>query len=329
MDEEALSKNYQKYLVPILFIVIIILTFFLLKPYFIAILWALFLTYLLYPIYKRLNKYIKNETLTSSIMTILIALVVLIPVYLIVSIMLRESFDIYSYIRTSDLINLLANYNVNVAPYINKAIENVTTFSLEVITQFIISVPKKILELFIILFLSFYLFRAGPKLIENILNHLPKKVQVILKKNFIQISSATVHGHVLTAIIQAVIGTLGLIIFKVPNPFLWGFIMFIAAMIPYVGPAVIWLPASVYLYLSGNPVLAASLFIYGLLLVSTLDNIIKPKLIGRKTDLHPAIILLGIIGGLSLFGLIGLFIGPLVLALFLSLAKVYFGKNEA
>jgi len=328
MENDILFKNYQKYLVPLIFVVIIVLTFFLLKPYFIAILWALFLTYLFYPVYKRLKKYIKNETLTSAIVTILIALVILIPVYLIVSIILKESFNIYSYIRTSDVINVLANYNINIAPYLNTAIENVTTFSLEVITQFIISVPKKILELFIILFLSFYLFRAGPTLIDNILNHLPKKVQAILKKNFIQVSSATVHGHILTALIQTVIGTLGLIIFQVPNPFLWGFVMFLAAMIPYIGPAIIWLPASVYLYLSGKPTLAISLFIYGLLLVSTIDNIIKPKLIGKKADLHPAVILLGILGGLSLFGLIGLFIGPLVLALFISLVKVYFGKDE-
>ncbi len=327
--DESIFKNHHKYLVPFIFLIILVLTYLLLKPYFMPILWALFLTYFFYPIYKKLRKYIKNEVVVSAIMCLLITLFILIPVYFIVSIILKESFNVYSFIRTSDLVNILAQYNLNVAPYIDQGIQAITTFTIDSITNFIVSIPKRVLDLFIILFISFYLFRLGPDFADRVLKYFPKKIQNVLKKDFVQVSDATVYGHILTAIIQAVIGIVGLIIFKVPNPFLWGFAMFLLAMIPFLGPALIWFPASVYLYVSGKEPYGIGLFFYGLLLVSTIDNFIKPKLIGKKLSLHPAIILLGIIGGLSLFGLIGLFVGPLILALFISLTKIYFNKNEA
>jgi len=129
---------------------------------------------------------------------------------------------------------------------------------------------------------------------------------------------------------QGVIGAIGFIIFGVGSPIFWGMMMAIFALIPFLGTAIIWVPASLILlikgFLSNNGWMIGKgigLFLYGLLIVSTLDNIIKPKLIGHKGKIHPAVVLLGILGGLNLFGFIGIFIGPIILAVFIALSKVY------
>jgi len=126
------------------------------------------------------------------------------------------------------------------------------------------------------------------------------------------------------------VGTLGLYIFGIKSPLVWGIIMVIACMIPFVGAPVVWFPLGVFKVIiglnSGNnyeTIMGIGLLAYGFIIVSSIDNLIRPKIIGDRARIHPTIILLGILGGLAIFGFIGIVVGPLILSLFLTFAEIY------
>ena len=148
-------------------------------------------------------------------------------------------------------------------------------------------------------------------------------------------TQAVVYGHLLTAFAQGLIGGLGFLVFGLSSPILWGIIIGIAGLIPMVGTAIVWVPASIYLFLVGIlqdslPYMARGigLFVYGFLIIGTVDNFLKPKLIGGRAKVHPALILIGLLGGLTVFGLIGAIYGPLILAMLVTFFDIYRTEYE-
>ena len=141
---------------------------------------------------------------------------------------------------------------------------------------------------------------------------------------------ATVYGVIIVAIIQGIVGTIGFIIFDVPSPILLGLLLTFAALIPFVGTALVWLPASALVFLNGylnadTTMIGKGigLFLYGALVISLIDNLIRPKIISKEAKLHPVLILLGLFGGIRVLGPIGMVVGPLVLALLVSFVDIY------
>ena len=141
---------------------------------------------------------------------------------------------------------------------------------------------------------------------------------------------AVIYGSIIIAIIQGTLGGIGFAIFGVPSPLLWGVVMIFASLIPYIGSSIIWFPAALMLIFNGyfnseiNPIIKGILLIlYGILIVGTADNILKPKIIGDKGGLHPVLVLLGVVGGLSFLGFIGMFVGPIILAMLVVFIKIY------
>ena len=141
---------------------------------------------------------------------------------------------------------------------------------------------------------------------------------------------AIVYGSIVVALIQGTLGGIGFWIVGIPSPILWGILMSLFALIPMVGTGIIWVPASLgmaaYGYLSGDTVMvwkAIGLFIYGVFVIAGIDNVLKPKIIGERAHVHPVIILLGVLGGLKFFGIVGFAVGPLILAIFITFLEIY------
>jgi len=144
------------------------------------------------------------------------------------------------------------------------------------------------------------------------------------------VTFAVFYGNIFVAIIQGILGGVGFFVLGVESPVLWGFVMILFALIPYFGTAIIWLPAALNLLFKGYLENDASytargiiLIVYGILVISSIDNILKPRLIGSKAQVHPVLVLLGVLGGLSLFGFIGLILGPVMLALLMTFVDIY------
>ena len=144
----------------------------------------------------------------------------------------------------------------------------------------------------------------------------------LITKRFNEVTYAVVYGNVVVAVIQGGLTALGFLMFSAPSPIIWGLVTIFTSLIPFLGAVVVWLPASIILvvsgYTSGDGLMilrGVGLFLFGIFFISSIDNILKPRLIGGRANLHPALVLVGVIGGISALGVIGLIIGPVLVAL--------------
>jgi len=338
------KKLHTKYLSTILVVIIFIVTFFMLRPFLISILSAIVLTYIFYPVYRRINKVIKNKNIASFLVVLLIFLLFLVPLGFIANALIKETINVYgtaiNYL-SKDIFNADSLYN-SIYTYvfekfgfdldIKAVLTNISTFFIEQLQNFIVSLPNKILNFFIVVVVMYYLFKDGELVAERVKSFLPFKrvYKGELIKELEDMTHAVVYGHIVTALAQGAIGALGFFIFGVKGALVWGLVMFFFSLMPIIGPPLVWAPASLYILTSGiithSPNMIGrgiGLFLYGLLIISTVDNIVRPKVIGTRAKINPAIILLGVVGGLFLFGAIGLIIGPIILSLFFTTLKIY------
>jgi predicted PurR-regulated permease PerM len=211
-------------------------------------------------------------------------------------------------------------------------VEKVSTFVINSASAFLLSIPVMIINFFIMIFIIFYLLKDGKVMYERLEEFIPLKGhhrKSVLKK-ISDVTYAVVYGQLFVAIIQGSLGGLGFLMFGVQSPLLWAVVMSLLALLPWVGPPVVWLPAALFQIINGilqsdNGLITSGilLILYGLLIVGTIDNILRPKLIGERGGIHPILALIGVIGGLQLFGFIGIFIGPIILAIIMALIKIY------
>ncbi len=145
----------------------------------------------------------------------------------------------------------------------------------------------------------------------------------ILIKEFISISKATLKGTVVIGAIQGVLGGLLFVFTGVPSPITWGVVMVVLSIIPVVGSWLVWIPVGVGMILSGSFVQGVVILLFGALIISSIDNILRPKLVGRDSQMHPLFVLFATLGGIISFGVIGFIIGPIIVALFLALLRMY------
>jgi predicted PurR-regulated permease PerM len=171
----------------------------------------------------------------------------------------------------------------------------------------------------------FFFLRHGTGWLKALEAALPLEPQHAA--NLLQIAGRTINavfrGVVITAMVQAILAGVGFAVAGVPVPVVLGAVTFIAALIPFVGPVAVWLPAAVGLWATGHAVAAIGLFAWGTLVVSLVDNFLRPYLIGRETRLPVLWLFLAILGGLRAFGFLGLLLGPAVLSLFLACYRIY------
>jgi predicted PurR-regulated permease PerM len=321
-------------------------------PFIGTILTSAIIAYLFFPLYKWTLRKTKRKNLSASVVTILIIIIIVIPAVFVANTLTREITSVYlnsrERIQEGNIITEGAPEN-SIASDINKFltdaikrpevltyIDKISNSIISSLSTFVVTIPRRIISIFVMFFLLFFFVRDGDKIVKKIEMFIPlkKKYQQKLVKKFGSVTYAIIYGHFLTALVQGGIGILGLYIFGIESPLVWGIVMIIAAMIPFVGAPVIWVPLGVVKLIQGiiaentiEIIQGVGLLLYGFIIISTIDNIIKPKIIGDRARIHPVIILLGIIGGISTFGFIGIVIGPLILSILFTFAEIY--QNEA
>jgi predicted PurR-regulated permease PerM len=182
-----------------------------------------------------------------------------------------------------------------------------------------------LLGLFVMFFVMYYGFREGEYFVERIRQLLP--LEPSLKESLFYelrtITQAVLYGQVMTALIQGSLGAIGLLIFGVSNWLFWGAIMIVTSFIPMIGTPIVWVPAGLSLILGGATARGIGLLIFGATIVMNIDNFLRPRLMSGRTKIHPVLILIGVMGGLKVFGFVGLLVGPLILALLVAFVKFY------
>jgi predicted PurR-regulated permease PerM len=182
-----------------------------------------------------------------------------------------------------------------------------------------------LLKLALMLYIAFFLIRDGRVLVEKMVYTLPlgDERERMLFQKFAEVARATVKGNLVVAMVQGALGGIIFWLLGLPAPLLWGVVMAVLSLIPAVGAGLVWLPAAIYLYAVGQWISATVLLAYGVTVIGLADNILRPILVGRDTKLPDWMVLLSTLGGLSLFGINGFVVGPLVAVLFIAFWQIF------
>ena len=183
-----------------------------------------------------------------------------------------------------------------------------------------------LLFLTLVMFFTLYYFLIGGKdLVKYImyLSPLRDSHEKILIEKFISISRATIKGTLVVGVIQGAVGALLFTAVGIPSAIIWGIMMMFLSLIPMVGTGLVWLPAAILMFFFGHIWQGAVILAVGFGVISVIDNFLKPKLVGRDSQMHPLMIFFATLGGISLLGFLGFIIGPVIVALFLALWEIY------
>lgn len=348
MLKEVSSKYFFLGMMALIAIISIIIVF----PFLTSMITGVILAYLFYPFYNGIKKIVRYKGPAAFITAVLIILIVAIPAVLLVKNITTETSYLYlrakQHIATGEVIethcyennylcrtvnginNLMRNENVK--QYAIDRLNDILTFITKKVSSILLSLPTIVIHLVLILFTMYYALKDGKEFLIRATQVAPLKVhhQEEIFQQFSDVTNAVIYGSFVVALIQGALGAFGFWLFGIKGFLIWGVMMAFFALIPFVGTWLIWLPASLMLgvsgYLGGETGLmwkGIGLFIYGLLVISSIDNIIKPVIVAGRTKVHPMLILIGILGGLFAFGFIGLVIGPLILAILQTLLQIY------
>jgi predicted PurR-regulated permease PerM len=182
-----------------------------------------------------------------------------------------------------------------------------------------------IVSLFVTLFIMFYLFMDGERIVKKFRQLLPmrKEYQDLIITRFLLVSRATVKGTLVIAFIQGSLGAIILLIFGVKTWLLWGVVMIVLALIPMMGAWLVLIPAGIIQMVTGHVWPGIVILALSLGVVSTIDNILRPRLVGQNARMHDLLIFFSTIGGLAMFGPVGVITGPVIMAFFVSIAEIY------
>jgi len=335
------------FLALLLFVVYQILLIF--SPFLQVIFWAAILAFGFYPVFVPLRKLFgNNETVSSLVMTVIIVLLVTPPFIFLLVNLASQAVELYqlitTYIREGHIEKLIDQ--IRALPWIQglqykifqwePLKENATSWLINISRQLAnISIAqagvltKNIFFLFInlmmIAFLVFVFLHDGEK-IYSFIYHIAPLEEENKKPIFNQVNetfSAVIRGQLLTSLIQAILAGLIFWFLGLPAPIFFGAATFLATIIPVFGAASIWLPLAFYLFTQQEPVKAGALVLFGILVISLIDNLIKPAVIGEKTKLPYSLLFFGILGGIRVYGIMGAFLGPVIISVFFVLVKIY------
>ncbi|WP_336345587.1 AI-2E family transporter [Halalkalicoccus ordinarius] len=300
-----------------------LLALFVLLPYLQYVLFGVVLAYVLFPVQGRLERYVR-PTIAAIVVVVATVLVVLVPLVYVIRVAVRQSLEVVDSIRRERFdvdtiedaletdeysVDLVALYESNQGR-IASSIQEITMGTIDLVG----SLPRLFIGLTVTLFVLFALLRDGNRLVAWIGWVLPVDDGTFeeLRTGLDRLMWASVVGNVAVAAIQAVMLGIGLAIAGVPAIVFLTVATFVLTLLPLVGAFGIWIPAAVYLVTVGRPTASVAMVVYGLL-VTFSDTYFRPALIGRTSAFNSAIVVVGIFGGLVVFGAVGLFIGPVVL----------------
>jgi predicted PurR-regulated permease PerM len=339
-------EHAERYFLLALLVGAVVVAFFLFKPFLYALVLALVLATVCAPVYRsflRLTGGWRGMAAFFSMLAVL--LIIVVPVALIASQILQEASQMYVYLVSepgnyalTTSIDYLTSHvarwlpiqfepsSVDVSGYAQEAL----TWLLAHLGIFASNAVRVGINIFIFLLALYYAFKDGSRLKKAVITLSPLQdihdEQIFSKLN--SAVNAVIRGNLVIAIIQGALTAVGFAIFGIPNIVLWGSVAMVAALIPGLGTALVLGPAIFFLILSQSYVAALGLSVWGIVAVGLIDNFLSPRLVQRGIRIHPFLILLSILGGLTFFGPLGFLLGPLALSLLFALLEIYFSLQR-
>lgn len=329
-----------------LFLMSIFMLGWLLWPFVSIIILAMVVSGVFNPVFSIFKKKLSPQ-LASLLTCVIIFIVLFIPIVLFVGILSREAYELYLMAKSAvlgdtlkslyeksrvlDNINrVLASFNFqltgeDLTAGISELGKVVGLFLYKQASAIASNVFSFVVNFFFMLLVTYFLLMDGEKIVSFVvdLSPLPKDQDQKLIQKFKDMAGAILIGNGLGGLFQGILGGGVFALFGLKSPFLWGVIMALLAFLPIVGIGVVFVPAAIYLILSGRTGAGIFFVIFYVLLSGSVEYVFKPRLVGQRVKMHTLLVFLSIMGGLNLFGILGIIYGPLVVTAFLALTEIY------
>ena len=319
--------------------------FWIVRMFLIPVVLAVTLTILFFPVYSRFLRWFRGRKNLSSLVACSIALlVILLPLYGVVYLVAVELIDLIGSFNADDfqrylsegsgLLSDLENSRVGQLLNLNRddivnAVRNLIAGSGEAIASFVNRMSSSILQIvttvLITLFSMFYFFRDGESITDQVIYLMPLRpvYEEKLLERFSLIARATIKGTLVIGLIQGSLGALTLLVFGISAWPLWGVVMTILAIIPLLGPWLVLIPIGIVQLATGHVISGILIIAISTVIVSTVDNFVRPRLVGQSSQVHDLLIFFSTLGGLAVCGVLGFIMGPVIAALFVTVLEIY------
>lgn len=328
------------------------LVFAILGPFLRSLAWAIIIGLATFPLYRRLrNRLGHRHLLSAAVMTPAVMLVFVLPVVILILLMTQEVVGIYEILEQEvaeagpltfdhlqdfpvvrELAERLQPYLEQFGLSFREAVQmgtgKVMGFLLDYSSAMIRNSLAFTVKVILMVMALFYIYKDGEILLERFWSvvPIPGENRNVVAGTVKRVLSAVIYGVFLTCLVQGLLAGIGYWVFDLPSPLLFGALTAVAALIPFVGTALVWVPAVGYFLLEGEVSRGLFLFLWCFVLVVPSDNLIRPFFISGKGQQSLLVVALGLLGGLAAFGFVGILIGPLVLSLFRAFLDIYRGQ---
>ncbi len=311
-------------------------------PFFSAILWGIVATIVFWPIHRRLvARMPKRRNIAATISLTLIFLVVILPALGVGSLLLEQAIGVYESLRTrqidlgkiladirgtlpTSVMNMLDRFGFGDVASIEAKLVVAANDAAQVVAsqavQFGQGAARFFISLSVMLYLTFFLLRDGATITRRIGERVPLAdgQRRDLFEKFTTVVRATIKGSVVVAIVQGFVGGVAFWLIGIPAALLWGVVMGVFSLVPAVGTGLVWVPFTIYLLATGSLWQGAVLAFTGFFIIASVDNVLRPLLVGADTRMPDYVVLISTLGGISVFGFGGIVVGPMIAALFIA-----------
>jgi len=323
--------------------VVTLLFLYLLKPFFFPLFWAAVIATIFQPLYRRINQRLNRPSLSTMLIFLLIAVIILLPAGVVGTLVFNESLQIYEKLSPDaknidrgfqNIIGLIANnpiadlFNIDKSVLIEKAAEvlrSVTNYIFVHLTTLTQNTLGLLVQFAIMFYALFFFVRDGEEFLRTAMRMLPLGMgrERLLYNRFVTTARSTLKVTLIIGGIQGVLGGIVFLITDIEGALIWALLMIIMAVVPVVGCSIIWGPAGILMLLSGHIWEGILILATGILVISMVDNLLRPLLIGKDVEMHPLLIFLSSLGGIVLFGFSGFVIGPIIASMLLAIWTMY------
>ena len=340
MNQDMVNKS----VIVLLLISISALFFTMIEQFLMAMFLAGLFSALARPVYSRLEVTFNGHRHMASITTLLLMIVVvLIPLMLLVGIIVAQAIDVGQsvapwikqnfdhpdkltvYLQQLPFYEYLEPYRELILDKAGKIVGSISSFIVAGLSSVTLGTANFLFMAFVFLYTMYFFQMDGARLIRKILYYLPlgNDDESLMLEKFTSVTRATLKGTFLIGILQGGLAGIAFAIAGIDNAVFWGTVMAVLSIIPSVGSALVWAPASAILIIQGSVISGVGLLIFCGLVVGSLDNVLRPMLVGKDTRMHELMIFFGTLGGIMMFGIAGIFIGPLIASLFVTIWELY------
>ena len=332
------ESYFRKITATLILGVLLVLSFLLLKPLILSIIMGIILAFLFSPVYDWFYKHLKSANLAASLILILVVILIVLPIWFLTPLVINQAVKVYIASQQIDFVTPLKNlfptffasdvFSSEFGSAISSFVNNVTTAIANSLSTLITNLPTIILQFVVVFFVLFFALRDKDAIVAYLQSLLPfsKEVERKLFKSTKDITLSVLYGQVLMGLMAGIISGIGFVIFKVPNAIILTLAAIIVGILPIVGTPVVWIPVAVYLLIAGNTFAAFGVMVFGLI-SSIIPSLLQPVFVSKRTNMNTSLILIGMLGGWLLLGILGLLIGPLIIAYLFIVLEIYRNKS--